>query len=319
VILETNQEACRVAIIGAGDMAREHLRAFQDVPGVDVAGLCSRTRSRADALAATHGVAIVCDSVPELYERTRADLVVIAVNVIELAAVTRACFEFPWTVLVEKPVGYNFVEAEEVRQAAASKRRKVLVALNRRFLSSTRAALADLRQVESPRYIHVQDQESLDQAAALMYPRVIIENWMYANSIHVIDYLRTFGRGPVTSVTPIIPWNPDSPGVVLAKIQFESGDVGLYEGIWDGPGPWAAAITTSEKRWEMRPLEQAAFQARGERALQMIETSRWDQDFKPGFRLQAEMAVAAAKGRPSEAPTLDEAIETIKIIKDIFS
>ena len=69
----------------------------------------------------------------------------------------------------------------------------------------------------------------------------------------------------------------------------------------------------------MRPLEQAAFQARGERPLHRIETSRWDQDFKPGFRLQAEMAVAAAMGRPSEAPTLDEAMETIKIIKDIFS
>ena len=126
------QETCKVAIIGAGSMAREHLRAFQDVAGVDVAGLRSRTRARADSLAAAHGVAIVCDSLPELYEKTRADLVVIAVDVIELAAVSRACFEFPWTVLVEKPVGYNFVEAQEVQQAAASKRRKVLVALNRR-------------------------------------------------------------------------------------------------------------------------------------------------------------------------------------------
>ncbi len=313
------QETCKVAIIGAGSMAREHLRAFQDVAGVDVAGLRSRTRARADSLAAAHGVAIVCDSLPELYEKTRADLVVIAVDVIELAAVSRACFEFPWTVLVEKPVGYNFVEAQEVQQAAASKRRKVLVALNRRFLSSTHAALADLRQSEGPRYVHVQDQQSLEQAAALGHPRVVVDNWMYANSIHVIDYLRAFGRGSVTRVTPIIPWNLDGPGVVLAKIEFESGDIGLYEGIWDGPGPWACTITTPEKRWEMRPLEQAAFQARGERPLHMIETSRWDQDFKPGFRLQAEMAVAAAMGRPSEAPTLDEAMETIKIIKDIFS
>ena len=106
---------------------------------------------------------------------------------------------------------------------------------------------------------------------------------------------------------------------MLAKIQFESGDLGLYEGIWDGPGPWAVTVSTAETRWEMRPLERAGFQARGERGLRMIEPSQWDQDFKPGFRLQAEMAVAAAMGRPSEAPLLDEAMETIKIIKDIFS
>jgi predicted dehydrogenase len=313
------QEICKVAVIGAGSMAREHLRVFQDVPGVDLAGLYGRTRVRAQALAGAHGVALVCGSVPELYERTRADLVVIAVDVIEQAAVTRACLEFPWTILVEKPVGYNFEEAQEVQRMTASKGGKVLVALNRRFLSSTRAALVDLSESEGPRYIYVQDQESLEEAATLGHPRVVVDNWMYANSIHLIDYLRTFGRGPVRKVTPIVPWNPGGSRVVLAKIQFESGDLGLYEGIWDGPGPWAVTVSTAETRWEMRPLERAGFQARGERGLRMIEPSQWDQDFKPGFRLQAEMAVAAAMGRPSEAPLLDEAMETIKIIKDIFS
>ena len=50
-------------------MAREHLRAFRDVPGVRLAGIHSRTRARAEALAAEFGVALVADSVAELHAK----------------------------------------------------------------------------------------------------------------------------------------------------------------------------------------------------------------------------------------------------------
>ena len=310
--------ACKVAIIGAGNMAREHVRAFADVPGVTIAGIHSRTRSRSEALAAELGVSGVYDSVPELYERTQAHLVVVAVPETAANSVSRACFELPWAVLMEKPPGYNLRDAEEIHSAAVARNRKVLVGLNRRFLSSTRAALADLAQYNSPRFIHVQDQQNLEEAASYGHPDVVVENWMYANSIHVIDYFRLFGRGKITSVTPVLPWNPETSRVVVAKVEFDSGDIGLYEGIWKGPGPWAVSVTTPEKRWEMRPLEQAAFQVWGERRLQPVEVHAWDRDFKPGLRLQAEMVVAAALGKPSDSPTLDEAMETMRLIKAIF-
>ena len=193
-------------------MAREHLRAFQDVPGVAIAGLYSRTRSRADALAGAHGVAIVCDSVPELYERTRADLVVIAVNVIEQASVRRACFEFAWTVLV-KSLSDTILKRLKRFSKPPHRRRKVLVALNRRFLSSTRAAFWQIlkRRVRAISMCRI--SRAWNRRQTLGHPRVVVDNWMYANSIHVIDYLRAFGRGSVTRVTPIIPWNFDRPGV----------------------------------------------------------------------------------------------------------
>lgn len=314
----TRQRTCAVVIVGAGYMAREHIRAFADVPGVTIAGIHSRTRSRAEALAAEFGVPGVHDSVPELYERTQADLVVVAVSETAANPVSRACFEYPWTVLMEKPPGYNLRDAEEIQSAATAKSRKVLVGLNRRFLSSTQVVLADLAQYDSPRFVHVQDQENLEDAAPLGCPDVVVENWMYANSIHVIDYLRVFGRGKITAVEPVFAWNPESPGVVVAKIEFDSGDIGLYEGVWHGPGPWAVSLTTPEKRWEMRPLEQAAFQVWGDRRLQPVGVHPWDRDFKPGLRLQAEMAVAAALGKPSDSPTLHEGIETMRLISEIF-
>ena len=72
-------QTCKIAFIGAGNMAREHIRAFADVPGVMLAGIHSRTRARAEELAAEYQVAGVYDSVAELYEQTRAELVVVTV------------------------------------------------------------------------------------------------------------------------------------------------------------------------------------------------------------------------------------------------
>lgn len=299
-------------------MAREHIRAFRDVPGVAVVGIYNRTRARAEALAVEYGIPVVADSVAELCERTRADLVVMAVLETAANAVAQSCFEFPWTVLMEKPPGLNLADARAIQSAARRRQRRVLVALNRRFLASTQVVLADLATNPEPRFIHAQDQEDLKSAASFGYPKELVANWMYANSIHVVDYLRVFGRGAVRSVSPSRPWDGRSPGVVVATIEFDSGDHGLYTAVWNGPAPWSVSVSTPAKRWELRPLEQAAFQLQGERRQQTIEMSGWDQQFKPGFRLQAENAVRAARGLSSDSPTLDEAVATMELIGAIY-
>lgn len=316
--MKTSEISCRVAIVGAGYMAREHIRAFQDVPGVRIAGIHSRTRARAEALAAQFDIPVVCESVSELYDTTRAHLVVVTVPELAMNTVSRACFEYPWTVLLEKPAGYNVEDAEDIAAAASARKRRAFVALNRRHYSSTQTVLSDMIKLPGPRFIRVQDQE--DQIGALQsgQPKTVVENWMFANSIHVIDYFFMLGRGKVCAVEPIIPWNPEEPRYVATKVSFDSGDVGLYEGIWSGPGPWAVSVNTPKKRWEMRPLEQAAFQVAGVRKLEVIETHPWDTQFKPGLRLQAGKAAAAAMGEANDLPTLRDAMKSMQLIRTIF-
>ncbi len=308
----------RIAFVGAGAMAREHARAFANIDDVVLAGIHSRTRDKAQKLAGELGIKEVCLSVPELYERTRADLVAVAVPELSARPVSEASFAFPWAVLMEKPAGYNLSDAEGIATAAKAKKRRVWVGLNRRSLSSTRAVLADLGQNEGPRFIHVQDQQSLSAAAAIGHPPEVVANWMFANSIHVIDYLSFLGRGELTSVRAVWPWRRDESTVVLAAVEFASGDRGIYEGIWQGPGPWAVTITTPARRWELRPLEQAAFQNSGERRLNPVEVHAWDREFKPGFRLQAQAVIDALHGKPSHAVTLDESLRTMRLIAEIF-
>ncbi len=309
---------CRVAMIGAGYTAREHLRALRDVSGVELAGIHSRTKTKAEALAHEFSVEHVCDSVEELYEKSRAELVFVTVPELAMNAVAKAAFEFPWTAMLEKPPGHDLEDALDIQQAAEAKRRHVLVALNRRFLSATMGAKTELAGVSGPRFIAIQDQQ--DQAIALRagQPPEVVRNWMYANSIHTVDYLRVFGRGQIVSVEKVMPWEDDHPGVVICKLRFDSGDVGMYEGIWHAPGPWAVTVTVAGKRCELRPLEHLTVREQGQGA-RTVEPDDWDAQFKPGFRRQAEAAVHAACGDPSEAVSLADAIETMRLISRIFS
>ena len=90
----------------------------------------------------------------------------------------------------------------------------------------------------------MQDQQDQETPASLGHPQAVVENWMCANSIRSIDNLRLFGRGSMASVTPVVGWSPGSSQMVVAKVEFESADIGSYEGIWKGPGPWAVSVST---------------------------------------------------------------------------
>jgi len=309
---------CKVAFIGAGHMAREHARALLDVPGVQLAGICSRSRAKAEAMGAEFGMPLVCASIAELHERTGADLVVIAVPELEVSRVACESFAYPWTALIEKPAGYDVADAERIEAAARERRRTAFVALNRRHYGSTRAVLHELSAVPGPRLIKVVDQE--DPAAALQSgrPRLVTDNWMYANSIHMIDFFKIFARGNITSVERIIPWTPAQPRYVAAKIAFDSGDIGLYEAVWNAPGPWAVSVNTPDKRWEMRPVEKATVQLAGQRSVAALADDPWDALYKPGLRRQAEQAVAGARGQAVDLPTLSDALETMRLTQSIY-
>jgi predicted dehydrogenase len=299
-------------------MALEHARAFSSIPGVEIVGIYNRTRKRAEDLASRTDGAIVCSSIKELYEKTEPQLVVAAVSIASMLTVSRACMKYPWTCFLEKPPGSDLRESLSIQEEAMRRGRNIIVGLNRRFYSSTKTAERGLGGLDAPRYIHVLDRQNTQYALSLGHPRSVIKKWMYAASIHLIDYFRIFGRGKIVAVRPILPWNPSRPNVVLSELAFDSGDVGLYEAIWNGPGPWGVAVTTPEIRWEMRPLEKITRQNGDDRRAISLRMHQRDRDFKPGFRLQAEQAVAAALGKPSMSATLNDAVETMRLVQRLY-
>lgn len=309
----------RVAFIGAGYMATEHLKVFCSIPKVELVGIHSKTRRQAEKLAEEYGVKHVLDSIPLLYDSTNADLVVVSVPELATFEVCKEVFKHPWTILIEKPVGFNLEDARRIYELAKSSGSKVFVALNRRHYGSTRSVVDELKSFDgSPRMVELLDQEDQISALGAGQPEVVVKNWMFANSIHIIDYLNIFCRGNLIGVENIISWDPMNPFLVFAKANYDSGDIGIYRCIWNAPGPWSVSITTKKKRWEMRPLEVAHSQDYGSRTSVKLAEFEMDSIFKPGLKFQAEQAIQAALGKANTLCTLDESMRLMELISEIY-
>lgn len=307
----------KIAIVGAGYMAEEHARAFASLAGVKIVGICGRSQNRAEILAARYG-AKTYDSVEALYSGTKADVVVVAVNELSAHDVCLQAFRFPWLLLLEKPVGIDLNQADDILAAAIWQGARAYVALNRRSYSSTRRALRELSADDSPRLISVLDQQDMISAREGGQPEEVVRNYMYANSIHLIDYLNIFGRGDIIRCEQSKKWDADHPGHVVATVHYSSGDVGVYQAVWDGPGPWSVTVTNRAIRTEMRPLECLSVQHRGQRVLTVIPVEPIDMEFKPGLRNQAEQVVAALENKQTSLTTLQEATRSMALCADIY-
>lgn len=304
----------RIAIVGAGYMAEEHIRAFTLNKNAEIVGITSRTMGRAKALAIRHQIAGVFHSVPELFEETRADAVVLAVNEISVQVVALEALQYPWLLLIEKPAGSTYDEAALI---AMQGNERSFVALNRRYFESTRRLLGLLEEDDAPRFVVVDDQQDLEEAERAGRGRSVLDNWMYANSIHLIDLLRLFCRGTVETVDVHEPWRPEHPTIVAASVGFSSGDRGMYVARWNRPGPWSVSVSTDQNRWVMAPLESLSVQPRGERRLRAVRLKP-SENLKPGLARLSQDVVRALEGRPHKLPTLGDSLESMDLVRQIY-
>lgn len=307
----------KVAVVGAGYMAGEHARAFASLPDVALVGVCGRDPARTEKLAAEYNVPAF-KTISAMYKQTRADAVIVAVNELSMLDVTLECFHYPWVCLLEKPIGIDLTETRKIVAARRAAGTCAFVALNRRSYAATRQALAGLAEDASPRLISVLDQQDLATVRAAKQPEKVVSNYMFANSIHLIDYFCTFGRGDIKSVTPCVPWNSERPGFVVATVHFSSGDVGVYQAVWSGPGPWSVTVTNDSARFELRPLERLGIQRRGERQLTEIAPDAIDRDYKPGLCYQAMQIVRFLAEKKTSLASVEEAARSASLCGEIY-
>lgn len=308
----------KIAIIGAGNMSKEHIKAFKSIDDFEIIGIYSRTKTKAEMLSVEFNIKNVCDSIDELYLKTEADLVIISVPELSTKDVCKVAFKFPWVCLIEKPVGYNLSNAIEILNLAEKNNTKAYAALNRRHYSSTRSLQEDLKDNNEIRIVNVFDQENPQVSLEGGTPKLVVDHWMYANSIHIIDYFTLFCRGSLVNVINLEKWIPGKPCFVFSKLEYSSGDIGIYEAIWEGPGPWAVTVSTPSKRWELRPLEELRTQKYKSRKSILQDINIMDTDFKPGIKLQAEETLKALKGEMNNLTTLKDALVTMDLINKIY-
>ena len=307
-----------VAIIGAGNMSREHIKVFNADKNVEVNGIYSRTYESAKSIVNEYPAIKIYPDIESLASGTKAKLLIIAVSVLSCKEICIEAFKYRWKILIEKPVGYNLEEALAIEEIAKSSKSNVFVALNRRFYSSTIELKRLLDETSGQRYVSINDQQDQEEAMLSGHPEKVVENQMYSHSIHLIDYFSHICRGQMVNINMINSWKKYSSNFVSCELNFSSGDIGFYNAIWNRPGPWSVSVSSSDFYIELKPLENIRVQKKGSYRRELKQMDSCDVEFKPGLFLQAKEAIKAASGINNSLISLSEANNTMKIISSIY-
>ena len=307
----------RIGLVGSGYMASEYLKASEAVEGIDFVSIFSRNKDTASTLAKQFGVSKIANSVEDFLE-LNLDFIVVCVPELATFEIITTFSKVGVPLLVEKPVGLTLAEALEIEDYAKVSATQIFAALNRRFYGSTQNVFRELAVSSGKRFIQVSDQENTLAAIAAGQPQQVVDNWMFANSIHIIDYISMVCRGEPSIKYKQVSQLSESAYIVLANIAFSSGDEASYTCYWNIPGGWSVNISTELKNWQLSPLEVARTRKLGDRQYIEFLVDPIDTRYKPGLVRILNEIETCISGQAHSLTTISDANRTMRLIDLIY-
>lgn len=308
----------RIAIVGSGNMASEWAKVVTQHEFFDLAGVYSRDINRAKFFAARFPTPVIARSVSELYEMTKADIVIVAVSEGSLREVFLLVALYPWVRVLEKPAGINLEESIELAKASLRLSEPTYVALNRRFYFSTMTMRGQVEKESGSRFIQIEDQHDTESALASGRDPSVVRNWMFANAIHTVDLFRVFGRGHWRVESSLKEELSSTGFVISAVLKSSGGDVGLYTSLWNLAGTWSVACHSSQYVWEMRPLEMLSRTERLTRKVENFAGEEREKSGKPGLWQFLEDLNSVSNESQSRLVTLAEGLDSVRLVHQIY-
>lgn len=152
----------RAALIGAGQIARQHLACLQTLPGVELAGICDLSPATAECFAERYGVGAWFTDHREMLARVRPDVVHVTTPPTSHHRLASDALEAGAHVVVEKPATATLAELEELVAKAAGRGRAVIEDHNYVFNAGPREVLRRIESGEFGAVVHVDVLIALD-------------------------------------------------------------------------------------------------------------------------------------------------------------
>lgn len=313
----------RIGIIGTGNMALEYLKVLKSYNDIcHVIGIVGRNAEKAQRLKNKFRLSYAGQNIAELHKKCHLDAVIICVSIDSILKVTTEACNFDWQILLEKPFGLNFKEAKVLSSEIKRNNSKVFLALNRRSYSVTQQVLNKIDALKGNRFLSITDQQNLNDVKKEGFSETICKNWMFANSIHLIDYMNIFCRGKIIKIEKFGCYSEKSPAILEALVFFESGDIAKYTALWNQPARWEVTLSLKDYFWRFKPLEECTEINSFSRNPVIIKQSKSDLEFKTGIHHQVGVFLnylITNEPLPSWFATSKDAFETMQLVDKIYS
>jgi len=198
----TTSREFRLAILGCGAIAQEHLKAAASLNEVKPVAFCDTVLKRADAIAATVGARSYADY-EELLAAEKPDGVVVCSPPSVHSEMVLASLEHGIPVLCEKPLADNAESAAEMVQASNKKNVLLMTAFVHRFTDLTHEIKAVLNsgKLGSILLAEFSMMMHLDLGVDWHGTKKVAGGGVFADSgVHLVDLIR-YLFGEITSVT----------------------------------------------------------------------------------------------------------------------
>ena len=186
-----------IIIIGAGGIVADaHLPAYK-IAGFEVHGIVNRTKERAQKLADAFGISNVYDSVAEAVKRAPENAVYDLTIMPEQYINTLQQLPNGSAVLIQKPMGDDFAQANEILELCRKKNLKAAVNFQLRFAPFVSAAkyLIDKGLIGE---LYDMEVRVTIKTPWEIFPHVIVHPRLEIqyHSIHYVDLIRSFLGNP---------------------------------------------------------------------------------------------------------------------------
>ena len=308
----------KICFIGAGNMAQMHIDAFSKIKYIYCSGIYSRTFSKSLKIASKYQNLNAYKNLDKMMQKEKPNGIIIAVSENSLLNLLKKIIKYKLPTLIEKPIGCNFNQNLKIIKILKKKKIKnFYVALNRRQYSSTLKLQKKISKDNSLRKIYINDQQFNMQKKLPHKDKLVVKNMMYANSVHLIDYINIFARGKIDLIKSYLEKKKNIKKV-LSIISFSSGDIVYYNAIWNEYSKWGVRIFTNNYFYEMSPLEELNFFNLKNLKNFKIKKDYNDIKFKPGFMKQAINFSKLINNKPHNLVNVYENFETTKLIRKIY-
>jgi len=246
------------------------------------------------------------------------DLAIVAVGVADLAKTAVLLVESGTNrILLEKPGGLDLSELRYLDSIVKSNNCSVLIGYNRRFYASVEKAEELILNDGGALSARFEFTEWSHVIRDLKIEHQIKENWLMANSTHVID-LAFFMIGKPLELhhrhSGNLEWHKSSArfcgsGVTEKEIIFS------YFADWESAGRWGLEVCTRHNRFILSPMEKLDVVRLGTiEAVPVVVDDSLDQEFKPGLFNQTRAFLC---GDDSKLCRLDEQLVHAEIYSKI--
>ena len=309
----------KLALIGAGYIAEEHLKAVDLIEGLRVDLIYSRTLSKANSLAKKFSINHVVtdqDSFKNLAKEL--DGILITVSAENMFNICKDLLPLKKPLLIEKPPALSLEEMNTLVHSSLRYKTPNMVGFNRRFYSIFHKGLEKINENGGLVALNIEGHERFWRYKDSLNFEVK-NSWLYANSSHTIDFIDFFVGDLENLYVNSNSIQEEIKDQFSVSFKSRKGVIGNYSSYWLSPGGWSVSLYGKGVSVIFRPLEEGVW-IDSDFKQHPIEPEKYDLEIKQGFYMQmlAYKNLLETGKLDWPAVSLEDSMRTMQTINELL-